>query len=401
RTAGAEGLAPLYLANLVCSMGMMGFVVVAGPLADSLGLQAWQIGLSATAGGLGWVLASQAWGRAADRIGRKKVLVAGLAGFAAGYLALCLAAQAGAAWGLAPLAAWGALIATRFSMGLAYAALPAAGAAVIADRFAPDARAGQMGRLAAAQSAGLLLGPAFVGAISSAISGASPVAPLFWLALAPAPALLFLLLRLPADGPETAERPAPLSLADPRLLRPVLAALATLSAVGVAQIVVGFAALDRLALPAPQATRTAALALFCVGVALVVAQLAIARLGWSPRRLMGVGGGVAALGFVFAALAGSPATLVAAYAVAGFGAGWVFPSISAAAANAVSNDEQGRAAGSVSTAMGLGAMLGPSLGGALYALAEPLPFLVAALAMAAVAAAGAGMARKDEARPAT
>ena len=68
--SASRGLAPLYVANLVCSMGMMGFVVVAGPLADGLGLAAWQIGASATAGGLGWVLASRPWGRAADQRGR-------------------------------------------------------------------------------------------------------------------------------------------------------------------------------------------------------------------------------------------------------------------------------------------------------------------------------------------
>jgi len=47
------GLVPLHLASLVCSIGMMGFVTLAGPLAATLGLTAAQIGLSATAGGLG------------------------------------------------------------------------------------------------------------------------------------------------------------------------------------------------------------------------------------------------------------------------------------------------------------------------------------------------------------
>ena len=288
-----------------------------------------------------------------------------------------------------------ALIAARFGMGLSYAALPAAGAAAIADRFAPEARAGAMGRLAASQSAGLLFGPALVGLVA----GASPVAPLFLLASASLPALLFLALRMPADGPTTSGRPEALSPADPRLLRPALAALATVTAVAVAQIVVGFAALDRLSLPGAEATRTAASALFAVGITLIFAQLAISRLGWSPGRLIAVGGLISVAGFVFAAFAGSPAALIAAYATAGFGAGWVFPSISAAAANAVEAEEQGRAAGSISTAMGVGAMLGPMLGGVLYDLADLRPFVTAACAMAGVAGLGAMIDRGSPPRP--
>ncbi|MEM1312912.1 MAG: MFS transporter [Pseudomonadota bacterium] len=396
--ASAEGrssaLAPLYAANLVCSMGMTGFLVVTGPLADAIGLAAWQIALSAAAGGVGWVVAAPFWGWAADRLGRKRVLTTGLAGFAAGYALLCLAAHAGIAWGVAPILVLTAFIATRFFAGLSYSALPAAGAALIADRYAPEARAGAMGRLGASQSAGLLIGPALVGLVA----GTSPTAPLLVLALAPAPALLFLVLRLPADGPQVQGRPEPLSLGDPRLLRPVLAAFATITAVAMAQIVVSFIALDRLDLPPQQATRTAASALFAVGIALIAAQLVISRLGWSPERLMAAGAVVAALGLSSAIFATSGVALVLAYAAAGVGVGWAFPSISAAAANAVEATEQGRAAGSVSTAMGIGAMIGPLLGGVLYDVGEALPFAAAAVAMMVVAGAAATSARGDAPR---
>lgn len=373
-------LLPLYLANAVCSMGMMGFVAAAGPLAEAIGLEAWQIGLSATAGGLGWVLSARAWGRAADRIGRKPVLVLGLIGFAAAYIALCLSAQAGIGWGFAPLAALTALVATRFCMGLTYSAIPAAGNAMIADRYAPEVRAGAMGRLGAAQAAGLLFGPAFV----AVAAGPSPTTPLFILALLPLPVLVFLVLRLPRSRLRDGRVTPPLALSDPRLLRPVTAAFAAMIGVGIAQIVIGFIALDRLGLPGPAAMRFAGIALSAVGVALIVAQMVVTRLGWQPQTLMRAGGALSAIGFIAAAFAPNALILAAAYAVAGFGAGWVFPAISAAAANAVSADEQGRAAGSVSSAFGVGAVFGPIMGGALYDVNAALPLIAAALAMLAI-----------------
>jgi MFS family permease len=56
--------------------------------------------------------------------------------------------------------------------------------------------------------------------------------------------------------------------------------------------------------------------------------------------------------------------------------GWVFPPISALAAHAVGPKEQGRAAGSVSTALGLGAMLGPALGAITCGLGDIWPLLI-------------------------
>jgi MFS transporter, DHA1 family, tetracycline resistance protein len=368
-------LAPIYLASMVCSMGMMGFVALAGPLAAALGLSAAQIGLSAMAGGLGWVLAARTWGRAADQLGRRPVLLMGVGGFAAFYMILCLTAQAGAAWGLPAMAVLAGLIAARFAMGLTYSAVPAAGNALIADRFAPEARAGAMGRLGAAQAAGLLLGPAFV----VFTAGPSPVLPLFLLALAPLPVLFVLAVKLPADLTARRGTPIPaLPLTDARLRGPVIAALGAMTAVGIAQIVVGFLALDRLSLPGPTATRLAGGALAAVGVALIVAQVAVGRLGWTPVTLIATGGVITATGFLAAAFASTGPALILAYALAGFGAGWVFPAISAIAANAVNGNEQGRAAGSVSTALGLGAMLGPAVGGALYGLGSEFPLLLGA-----------------------
>lgn len=384
QSALRASLAPLYIANLVCSMSMMGFVTLAGPLADTLGLEAWHIGLSATAGGLGWVLTARAWGGAADRIGRKPVLVYGLAGFATAYFALCLVVQAGSAWGLSATATVVGLVATRFTAGLGYSALPAAGGALIADRYTAEDRTGAMGRLGAAQASGLLLGPGLV----ALIAGPSPVTTLFLLALMPLFALGFLVYALPKDGKTDGSVVPPLPITDARLLRPIAIALCAMVAIGIAQIVVGFSAIDRLDLSGGEAARVAGLALVAVAVALIVAQMIVGKLGWPPRRLILVGGLQSAFGLLCAGFAEASPTLILAYAIGGFGAGWVMPAISAAAANAVEANEQGRAAGSVSTALGIGAMIGPFLGGLAYASSGTAPYLIAAVFMVVAALVG-------------
>ena len=59
--------------------------------------------------------------------------------------------------------------------------------------------------------------------------------------------------------------------------------------------------------------------------------------------------------------------------------GWVYPSQSALAANAVEAHEQGAAAGAVGAAQGLGAVLGPLAGTVAYQAAHGAPYAVSAV----------------------
>lgn len=73
------------------------------------------------------------------------------------------------------------------------------------------------------------------------------------------------------------------------------------------------------------------------------------------------------------------------YGVAGFGMGWVFPSVSALAANSVEDHEQGAAAGTISAAQGLGIVVGPIVGTGVYSIDNGLPYgLIAVMLMLAI-----------------
>ena len=148
--------------------------------------------------------------------------------------------------------------------------------------------------------------------------------------------------------------------------------------VGIAQITVGFYALDRLGLEAAAAARVAGIALTLVGVALVLSQIVVRRLALPPQRMIRIGGVVAACGFAAVAWVDTVWGLWACYFVSAAGMGWIFPAFAALAANAVEAHEQGATAGSIGAAQGMGMVTGPLIGTLLYAAGPAVPYLLVA-----------------------
>ncbi|MFC3123734.1 MFS transporter [Pseudoroseomonas globiformis] len=372
---------PLLFAVLACSMGMMAFTALAGPLLRVLGVAPWQFGLAMTLSGLLWMLMARPWGVASDRLGRKPVLLLGIGGFALAYLAFCAFIQY-ALW--TQPAVWfvfAGLMLGRGAMGGFYAGVPPTSGALVADNTPPERRAAAMATLGSAGALGLVLGPALAAALAP--QGLS--LPLYGTALLPLVALVVIWAALPATPPAAKGPRRVLRWRDPRLRRPMAVAFTAMLGVANAQMMVGFLALDRLGLPPEQAANTAGIALTLVGVALLLSQALVRRLVWPPARLVRIGGSVAALGFAAVALASTAPALWMAYFVAASGMGFVFPAFAAMAANAVGPQEQGAAAGTVAAAQGCGMVLGPVLGGALYALAPGAPYLAVAAALLLVA----------------
>lgn len=373
-------LLSLMVATFSGSLAMMAFVALIGPIARVAGLQPWQAGLAVTASGVMWMLGARPWGLASDRHGRRTVLLAGAIGFALAYWALCLFIDAVLRWQLAPTLAFLGLVAGRALVGGTYAAIPAASGALIADRTPPDRRAAAMALLGTGSGAGLVMGPA----LAALLVPFGLSAPLLATAALPVVALLAIWWKVPAQPQQAPPPRKALRLLDPRLRHPLLVAFAAMFAVSIAQVSIGFFALDRLNLPPEAAAQAAATALAMVGLALVLSQGIATRLTLAPERMVALGTLVAGLGFGSVALATQPWMLAAAYFVAASGMGWVFPGFSAMAANAVGPAEQGGAAGAAGSAQGLGMMLGPVAGSLLYMLAPTLPYLLVCALLLAV-----------------
>lgn len=375
-------LAPLLFAGAIFSMAMMAFVALIAPISRELGVATWQAGAAVTVAGVLWMALAPYWGRRSDRTGRRAVLLTCMAGFAASYALLCLFMDLALIFAPAAIVSFIGMMIGRGAIGAFYAGVPTTTFALIADHLPAEKRAGAMASFGAANASGMAIGPAAAGLMAQV----SLSLPLYVTALLPVLAFALAWRALPRDGARNEAPPQKLRFNDPRLLRPMATAFCGMFAVSVAQIVVGFFALDRLGLDAGGAAQAAGLSLTSVGVALIGSQMLVGKIGWPPRTFIRVGCTIGAIGFAAVAFTNSTATLCAAYFVAALGMGWVFPSFSALAANSVEPHEQGAAAGTVAAAQGLGMVLGPFVGAVVYGFGPIAPYLLAGALLAACAA---------------
>jgi DHA1 family tetracycline resistance protein-like MFS transporter len=380
-SSAAFTLKPLLVANMACTVAMMAFVAIVGPIARQLHLATWQAGAAVTVGGILWMLLSRPWGALSDRRGRRAVLLIGVGGFAISYWVMCAMLVASMQALPAAMLVFAGLLLTRGAIGAFYAAIPSTGQALVADFVPAGERARAMASLGAANAVGMVLGPALAAALAQ--YGLS--LPLYVMAVLPAIAWLVLWKALPRQEHHAQAQTAVLGLGDKRLRRPMVVAFIAMFCVAVAQITVGFFAIDRLQLASGEAARAAGIALTSVGIGLIASQLVVRKLDWSPLRLIRTGAVVSAAGFGATAMIGSQVLLAICFFVAAAGMGLVFPAFAALAANAVQSHEQGAAAGSVGAAQGLGIVLGPLVGTLLYGLGAGVPYVLVAFLLVGVA----------------
>lgn len=384
--------AALFVFNMLCLTAMMAFVPVIGPVVRGLGLAEWHGGLVVTVAGLLWMLMARYWGRRSDRVGRRTTLLRAAAGYIASYLLL--------AWSLdrmltEPPAQWvalAALLVLRGLIGAFYAAMPAVSAARIADITAPEQRGAMMAKLGAANGVGMVLGPAIGGLLVKD----SLIVPLYLAAVLPVLGTAWLMLRLPSDASHTPRGTPALKLSDRRLRLPLAAMLLAMSGVITAQMIVGFYAMDALHLEAGPAARVAGIAMATVGIVLILVQLALARARkMNAARCLAAGAVLASAGFFLIAVLPGTAGFLLSYALMAAGMGLVFPSIQTLAANAVSPEEQGIAAGSVTAVQGMAMVIVPLACTLLYGVRPWLPYTVAASLLLLLAAAAVGRVRRQ------
>lgn len=133
-TIGAFSLKPMMFETFVCSMAMMSFVALAGPIARVIGLQPWQIGAAMTASGIAWMAMARFWRRLSDRRGRRSIILLGLSGFAISYFLLSLFIDLALRTAMASALASTGLMLGRGIVGAFYAAVPATSAALVAGK---------------------------------------------------------------------------------------------------------------------------------------------------------------------------------------------------------------------------------------------------------------------------
>lgn len=365
-------------------LDLVGFGIVI-PL---LPLYAQRFGAGAVA--VAWLLAiysvmqflfAPAWGRLSDRVGRRPVLLVGLFGSAAGYLAFGVA-------GSLPL-----LFAARALSGVAGANVGVA-QAYIADVTRPEERARGMGMIGAAFGLGFIVGPA-IGGVLSRWGFAAPF--LFAGALTLANAV-FAVFRLPESLPPERRTAGPRSFglaararalfggATPGRLRALYLAgfLFVLAFAGVEGTFSLWADARWHAGP----NRVAFLFVY-LGIVSALAQGGVVgplvrRIGERRTALLGLGS--VAAGLALTALAPSWPVLFAALGLLALGQGIASPTVSSLISRLGGPGEQGRVLGIYQSLSALGRAAGPVAGGvALAHVGLAAPFLTASIVTVAAA----------------
>ncbi len=368
-------------AMMTMGIGMTVSFVVATPLARDAGLTELQVAGILTLSAFFYALLTPAWGRLANRVGRKRVMVFSLLAMGttnAGFILGLSAALQGVVTGVS---AFLLLSVLRLGFGLLSPGLQPAAYAAITDATTPVDRAAGMGLLGAAMSVGSILGPA--GAAGLAELGA--LAPLWGSVVVSYLAAAILAVTLPPTRKPAGDRPVPakLRLGDRRVLPHLVFLFVYFVAVGSIQQTLAWLVQDRFGLARAGAVQAAGLTFAAMAVALLVVQFGyVNRKKPDPRRMLVVGLGCVAAGYAVSVLHLPFWGLCAAFVLVGTGAALVVPAANALATLGVTPAEQGAAAALVAAAPPAGFIVGPLLGAGLYSVSGDLPLIVSAAVMA-------------------
>ena len=340
-----------------------------------------------------WGVMSPVWARMSDKRGRKPMVILGMAGFAVSMLGFGFFILMGLKGLMVPLAVFAGAALSRAIFGLVGSASNPAAQAYVADRTAPADRTNALATMASASGLGTILGPAVAPFLVFPLLTLS--GPMFSFAIIAGVVLILVLRGLPETPDEiperagdTARKPrARVRWNDRRIMPFIIYGFLLASAQTVNQQTLGFMVIDQLHISPAKAAAFAGVAMMAGAVASLLAQWGLIRmLRLTPRQLLLLGAGCAALGNVAVAFSPDYHTLVVGFALCSLGYGFARPGFTAGASLSVGHEEQGAVAGAISAINGASVIIAPVLGVALYKWAHPSPYLMNVAVLAGLVA---------------
>ncbi len=373
-----QQLTVLILALMATGMGQSLVFAILAPLGREVHLRELQITSIIALSALIFGLAAPRWGRFSDRVGRKPIIITGLIGYTVGTLLFTSVFYAGLTGLLSGALLYGTLLLTRCSQSIVMSATGPASAAYAADHTSREQRTKTMARLGTANSMGTILGPA----VSGALATFGLLAPLYFAAALAAVAAVVVWRKLPQPRAEnlTERKPGPtLRYSDRRIALLLVTGIGVFAGFSSIQQTLGFQLQDKLHLSGIETAQMTGAALMVSAAFTFLIQLTVMqRVQGRPTQFIRVG--LLLLLFGAAIVSGFETFAVLAVGMAFLGAGMALcmPSISAGASLAVTPEEQGAAAGLVSSCPAIGFVFGPLCAGALYQIHSPLAPLFSA-----------------------
>jgi len=379
------------IAMVAMGAGMsINFVVVA-PLARKAGLTEIEVAGILTLSAAVYALLIPAWGRLADRFGRKRVMIFSLSAMGLTNMAFVFALNAALAGLVTGLTAFFTLVFVRIWFGLLSPGLQPAAMAAMTDATTPMTRAGGLGMLGACVSIGSILGPA--GATVLAPFGAlMPIWGTIVLNLAVA-VILAIVLPATRKRPKTAKRPTPLAVRDPRVFPHLVFLFSYFIGIGIVQQTLSWFIEDRYKFVDTAGRSAGEAVVLHTGIAFAcfAAGMIVVQFGYvqprrpDPRKILPLGLAIVAAGYVAADLFFPFWAVAISFLTVGGGAALAVPAANALGSLSVTREEQGAAAALLAAAPPSGFIFGPLIGATLYSFMPQLPLYVSAALIGSLA----------------
>jgi DHA1 family tetracycline resistance protein-like MFS transporter len=354
--------------------------VVLPPLGRLMGFTDLQTGALLSLGALALIVAAPVWGIIAEKRGRRAVLLIGYAGVAAALGLLGLAVHLRLAGATTLAAAFAMLLTVRVVQSLTGGGLLPAAQAYMADTTSAEGRARGMGQMAAAFGLGSVAGAGLVWLFA----GISLPAGFATIAVFIAAAGLLCWRALPEPSRRAGSGLPEMSRVEPHRIWPYLiVTVLGVTTYALLQATTGLRLQDMYGLTPEAAAGRAGATLTATALVMVLAQgVLVGRLGWAPHRLMGVGAVTALAAMIGMAVLPGYLALLGSLCVLGLGLGLLLPGNLAALSLATGPGAQGKVAGINAVGQGLGLVLGPLVGTALYGNGPLAPSLGGAVLLA-------------------
>ena len=368
-------MVPLCLAVSVVAFGQSMLFALLPILAAESRIGAGGLSLVMTGGILAFFFAAPIWGRLADRLGRRGVMLSGSLVMLLGHAAFLFVLEAVSASAIEPGTGFYGLLAARLVYGAAAAAMFPLAQAWVGDISAEAARLRGLAGLSATMTAGRLVGPP----LAAALTILAPLLPLYVL-LAAATLASGALLFLPAPAQATAPAEGGGAIGSGRTIAAMAGVLLLTTMLGQLQFTLGLHVQSRLGLGATASVQFVGLLLTLGALAALVTQLVLVRrLKSGGSGLLGLLCLLASAGCATLAWGGSAPHFLVGVVAVGTAVSVIFPISAAIVSARAGAARRGRAMGIYASAQTLGYACGALLGG-LYGSAPLASFALAVVA---------------------